>query len=163
MGRNQRPKRSLEKTDILMINSNLDMSEIIPNLWVGAMQTCIHARNQGINTLCVYDEPCPNRGVIRCVHRRILPDLTKAGFVGLEHEVEPDLLTAAVNELDSLYDRGPLLVHCGAGIERSPLVVAVWMTVKFNISLDHAYHWIKNHRPTVEYRGTWLKGNYKNW
>lgn len=50
------------------------------------------------------------------------------------------------------------LVHCRGGIERSPLVVATWLTqvLEGGASLDTAYNYIKLQRPVVEDRRYWL-------
>lgn len=52
-----------------------------------------------------------------------------------------------------------LLVHCGAGIERSPLAVAYWLCFRKEVNLSghiqDSYDYIKKIRPQVQYRGLW--------
>lgn len=87
----------------------------------------------------------------------------------LEHDQEtflPDIPPRAmISKLDEacdiiddhLLNCEPLLVHCWAGIERSPLTLAYWL-VKSHIqpNLDEAYKFLKSKRPLVEDRRNWL-------
>lgn len=51
----------------------------------------------------------------------------------------------------------PLLVHCWAGIERSPLTLAYWLVrSKHQSNLDSAYSFLKSKRSIVEDRRAWL-------
>ena len=51
-----------------------------------------------------------------------------------------------------------LLVHCGAGVERSPLTCA-WYLVNYegHASLNLAYDYLRSHRNIVQDRQTWLE------
>jgi protein-tyrosine phosphatase len=50
-----------------------------------------------------------------------------------------------------------LLVHCWAGIERSPLTLAYWLVKSHKMAnLDEAYKFLKSKRPIVEDRREWL-------
>jgi protein-tyrosine phosphatase len=83
-----------------------------------------------------------------CWHNRVLGD---------DGKVERGRLEEAIGMINQEWPHRPgVLVHCGAGVERSPLVVAMWMTARFNVSLDEAYAWIKAHRPQIEDRRQWL-------
>jgi protein-tyrosine phosphatase len=55
-------------------------------------------------------------------------------------------------------DRFNVLVHCGAGIERSPLAVA-WYLVKTGQSdnLDAAYKFLSSKRPQIQDRQQWIE------
>lgn len=62
-------------------------------------------------------------------------------------------------EVISLHEekRRPLLVHCGAGIERSPLTVAWWLWKTRRVpSLAEAYNVLMRIRPIVQDRIHWL-------
>ena len=54
--------------------------------------------------------------------------------------------------------RRRLLVHCGAGIERSPLTVAFWMVHSMYLTrdFDEAYAFLQSKRPIVMDRRAWL-------
>lgn len=53
-----------------------------------------------------------------------------------------------------------VLVHCGAGLERSPLTVAWYLRNKLHISLDEAYKIIKSKRQVFN-RVMWLPPKYR--
>ena len=57
----------------------------------------------------------------------------------------------------------PLLVHCGAGIERSPLAIAFWMVHRPNsgMTLDGAYGMLMTLRPIVMDRREWLPAHWR--
>lgn len=49
-----------------------------------------------------------------------------------------------------------VLVHCGGGMERSPLAIAWYLHTYKQMSLDDAYALIKTKRPSVRNRCDWL-------
>ncbi len=49
-----------------------------------------------------------------------------------------------------------VIVHCYAGIDRSPLVVAWWLARYHTETLDAAYEKIREVRPQVRDRGDWV-------
>ncbi len=49
-----------------------------------------------------------------------------------------------------------ILVHCYAGIERSPLAIAWFLHTKRGMTLDEAYKLIKQKRPIVQDRQVWI-------
>jgi protein-tyrosine phosphatase len=55
-----------------------------------------------------------------------------------------------------LINQKKVLVHCGAGIERSPLTVACYLAHYHEKSMDDAYKIIQEKRPQVEDRRNWL-------
>lgn len=58
---------------------------------------------------------------------------------------------------DHVLNQEPLLVHCWAGIERSPLTLAYWLVRSKRMpNLDEAYKFLKSKRPIVEDRRNWL-------
>ena len=60
--------------------------------------------------------------------------------------------------LESLLYRGhEVLVHCAAGIERSPLTVAYYIAYSRQIKIDEAYKIVKKHRTQAQDRSFWLK------
>ena len=97
----------------------------------------------------VLEDPC---GVAGCEHQRIL-SLQDGGAL-------PELLDAAANIIDKRWAglNPPLLVHCGAGVERSPLTVAWWMRRRFGLDFDRGYAWLQSRRPCVADRRLWIRG-----
>src|SRR5579884_2643613 len=55
-----------------------------------------------------------------------------------------------------LKDGKKVLLHCGAGIERSPLACVWFLHTKRNMDFDEAYEFVKEKRPIVADRRTWL-------
>lgn len=53
-------------------------------------------------------------------------------------------------------NRGPVLVHCGGGIERSPLAVAWYLFRKCGMTFEEAYDLVKMKRPIAQDRRAWL-------
>lgn len=128
----------------------IDGSEILPRLWIGTCASCEAVRGQDFFCLNVLEGA--HTADTACIHLRVLGDDGKA---------MPDRLAIAHDMINHAWGnpvyRG-VLVHCGAGVERSPLVVAMWMLVRFNLTLDEAYKWIKQERPIAEDRRAWLRG-----
>ncbi len=51
----------------------------------------------------------------------------------------------------------PLLVHCGAGLERSPFAVAAWLVMRRGKTWDEAYAIIMEARPMAQDRRHWAR------
>jgi protein-tyrosine phosphatase len=66
------------------------------------------------------------------------------------------LLKKAHYAIDKFLKTGPVLVHCLAGSERSPLVVATWLCERHSFTLGEAYKLLMRKRPIVEERAFWL-------
>jgi len=124
-----------------------DGSEVLPGLWIGTTTTCDVARAEGLFCLCVLEQKHDAEG---CHHFRILDDNGRAVI---------DRVMGAGRFIDWNWSNTKgILVHCGAGAERSPLVVAMWMCKRFTMDLDEAYAWLRRQRPQVEDRRSWLIG-----
>jgi len=124
----------------------LDANEILPRLWIGTCASCDAARAQGYRAICVLEQS--HTSDARCQHQCVLGD---------DGKIKREWLYPVIYLIDELYkERQRLLVHCGAGVERSPLVVAMWMTSSLGLTLDEAYAWLKLHRPQIEDRRQWL-------
>lgn len=50
-----------------------------------------------------------------------------------------------------------VLIHCSAGIERSPLCVVWYLHTRFNVSLDVAYSYVMEIRDIALDRRSWIK------
>lgn len=58
---------------------------------------------------------------------------------------------------DHVLNKETLLVHCWAGVERSPLTLAYWLVkTRRKSNLDEAYKHLKSVREIVEDRRNWL-------
>ena len=82
-------------------------------------------------------------------------------ILGPDGKADPYLLDEVSRTIDETWPAlrmsRNVLVHCGAGVERSPLAVAWWMHFRFNYNFDEAYEWIKRQRPVVEDRRSWIR------
>ena len=54
----------------------------------------------------------------------------------------------------------PVLVHCMAGIERSPLAVVFYLHYFKDMTWDDAYKFVQKKRPEVANRLQWLNMTY---
>jgi hypothetical protein len=120
--------------------------EVLPRLWIGTCESCAAVKAFDFARICVLEGPAcdPN-----CMHHRVIGE---DGKIGLE------ALRDVANLIDRYWShRAGVLVHCGAGVERSPLVVAMWMVRRLGLTLDDAYAWLKAHRPVIEDRRHWLR------
>lgn len=61
-----------------------------------------------------------------------------------------------VNQLENLCAKGyNILVHCHAGIDRAPFVVALWLSKNFNCTFQEAYDFVKEKRPQTIQHFEW--------
>ena len=63
---------------------------------------------------------------------------------------QPPLISDITNALDilsSFDSNNPILVHCFAGIERSPLICAGWLIRKFGYNIYEALDYVKQSHP----------------
>jgi protein-tyrosine phosphatase len=74
----------------------------------------------------------------------------------LKHQI--DLVTFMTNKNAKL--GVDTLIHCMAGIERSPLVVASYLHDYNGMTWNEAYDFIQEKRPEVANRLTWLNMTY---
>lgn len=127
-------------------------SKIIENLYLGEMTDV---------KLFVRNIP---EGEILCVlPNRPLNEPSKAFQIPIE--VEQDNIVRVPEEQllhtfrfinRVLKEKNDLLVHCMAGQERSPLVVAFYLSNNFGLTLNDAYKKIKKIRPQTYDRSDWI-------
>jgi protein-tyrosine phosphatase len=119
------------------MNEKYNCTEIIPNLWIGDLTDAslteqYHDFERVINVL----------NIVEPVN----------GFVKVE---VLDALSVIIDEaLKNKCER--ILVHCGAGIERSSLVVAWYLSTKLNMPLRESYKLIQSKRGHVQNRECWV-------
>lgn len=79
-------------------------------------------------------------------------------------EVTVERLDEAAAKISELLDKGTdLLVHCSAGMERSPLTIAWWLIKEGVIpNFDEAYKGLMAIRPCVQDRRHWIKKDHKS-
>lgn len=119
-------------------------SEIVPCLFVGSKDA---AQNFLGEVICVLEQPYWNG------HRagRWMPILDD----GVATRANLDRVAFTIERL--LMNRKRVLVHCGQGVERSPLAVAWYLRSYRDYTLDDAYALLKRKRPEVEDHRAWLE------
>lgn len=105
-------------------------------------------------------------GEALCVHELLFPPLIKPTEIRVPvvyQLIHPSRMVAQHQQLDVCKaiiaaheeSKVPLLVHCMAGVERSPLTI-VWYLMSKGMTIDDAYKLVKSKRPQVEDRRQWL-------
>ena len=123
---------------------------ILPNLYLGDLQDAID-----------FDKAVPKGRIVVVLEQRPgnephksfhLPLLTSTSH--RIHSTQLDQLACFIHSI--VNQKIDLLIHCAAGIERSPLGT-VWYLHKFhNMTLDEAYAHVKKLRPQIQDRQVWL-------
>lgn len=126
-------------------------NQIINNLYVGDIEDSIK-----------FDELYPTTGVILCVlEDRPLEEPNNAFHVAIKTEsehVHTEQLDKVYTFIDAMLKTDHhVLVHCGAGIERSPLTVAYFLTKHYGLTIEKAYEIVKKGRPQTQDRRHWLR------
>jgi protein-tyrosine phosphatase len=120
--------------------------EVVPGVFVGGLEA-VQAGFDG-SIICVL-EACggqpPNEQ-----HVPVLmpgPEGAKA---------TPETLESVCQAIDEALTVGPVLVHCGGGVERSPLSVAWWLHSRRGMALPDAYQLVALKHPPTQDRTFWI-------
>ena len=125
-------------------------NKIIDNLFVGDLQDAKTFRDHkpdGI-ILCVLENR-PQEEPFKAYH---IPIITDSDHV---HTDQLDHISYFLETL--LAKRCDVLVHCAAGMERSPLAVAYFLAYSKGIPIEEAYKIVKRGRPQAMDRTGWLR------
>lgn len=117
------------------------------SLWLGNK---VAARSFQGDVLCVLEEPhCEQTTRSGYTHCHIMRD----------GHARRDSLDAAAEHIQAELEAGKmLLVHCGAGMERSPLTIAWWMCRTGQVvNFPKAYEVLRSIRPIVQNREGWIE------
>jgi len=121
------------------------MDEIIENLYLGDWEDALTVPEEYVR-LCVLEAKPPGEP----------PGALWLPFLNGE-KADKAQLDLIANTIDALLKDGKkVLLHCGAGIERSPLACVWFLHTKRNMDFDEAYEFVKEKRPIVADRRTWL-------
>lgn len=123
--------------------------QIVPNLWLGnlrAAQDETFLRNAGIQVVFNCTKDAPFHPSIRRRYRVPVDDNLQQEEIRNMELWSYEIVFKLLNE----YKEGrPILVHCHAGMQRSPAVVAMFLMVMYRMSLDQAKAFLKQRRPIV--------------
>jgi protein-tyrosine phosphatase len=119
------------------MNVNYTCTEIIPNLWIGDLNDAeinerAHDFERVINVLNIIE---PVNGLVDI---NVLDALAVIIDASMKARCER------------------ILVHCGGGIERSPLVVAWYLATKKGMTFNNAYEMVEKKRLCVQRRDNWV-------
>ena len=129
------------------------MDEILPGLYLGSMEDAAKAPPEVIR-ICVLEMCSPYHadrpGTIH------IPILRNEGGEGRADLGQLDLAMTVIHGLVAIGEE--VLVHCGAGVERSPLTMA-WYLFNTGVlpTMDAAYEYVIKRRPSAQRRDAmWL-------
>ena len=134
------------------------MDEIIRRIFVGTLEDAVKTASAHPDwiILCVLEQR-PAAEPACAIHVPLLEISPKGPVVNAVR------LEIACAVIDNAHGSGySVLVHCQAGIERSPLTVAYWLATRYSLSLDEAYLLLQHERPIVEVRRSWLPENLRD-
>ena len=66
-------------------------------------------------------------------------------------------ISQIIEIVDNLLEKGPLLIHCFAGIERSPLISILWLTKKHKLKFQQALDYMMQVHPGTNPLSSQLK------
>ena len=126
---------------------HIEMSEILPGLWLGDLG-CTQDRdflleNNITHMVSVIDTPVPIRTAVSRISLNIpLPDAELAPI--------HTYFTRAADFIDDALKRGgSVYCHCFAGISRSPTIVAAYLILKKGMTDAAALDFIRARRPII--------------
>ena len=131
------------------ISASDNANQILPTLWLGnlrAAQDETFLRNAGIQVVFNCTKDAPFHSSIRRRYR-----------IPVDDNLEPDEIRnlelwgyEIVYKMLQEFKQGrTLYVHCHAGMQRSPAVVAMFLMVLYRMNTDKAKAYIKQRRPIV--------------
>lgn len=141
-------------------------TEIVPGLWVGSLQDAEFQQTPQVRDayrVCVTDreefrqyDRCPKK---MRVNVPILIYEKDDPTFGRVIRADPSALDRAATVIaKGMRAHGNVLVHCAAGLERSPLAVMWFLAKTTGMNLDDAYELVKKTRRSVFDRRNWLLG-----
>jgi protein-tyrosine phosphatase len=132
----------------------MNATEIVPGIWLGDFADGIRWAQEGKRTLCVLEGRRPDMPATAMWVPILAGDPPIA---------QPSQLWTAGHVIARHREHGPaLLVHCAAGVERAPLVIAWWLAhfEKRPLSLGEAFALIESKRK-IRRAWNWLPPAYR--
>ena len=130
-------------------------NKIIENLYIGDLQDATNFEKEvGPNILCVL-EFRPANEPKGAMHIAFLEQAAEGGSAIRANKEKLDLIADMIDA--HLKNNNKLLVHCAAGLERSPLAIVWYLHKHLKFTIDDAYELIKKLRPQTMIRKEWLR------
>ncbi|XP_061702647.1 dual specificity protein phosphatase 16 [Syngnathoides biaculeatus] len=122
------------------------LSIILPRLYLGAESDVTQDRLASLGISYVLS-------VSRCSPRPTFLPCSRYLRIPIDDSLWDDLLPwipQALHFIDSAMSSGAsVLVHCAAGISRSPALAVAYIMYSSGMDLDHAYRFVKERRPSI--------------
>ena len=121
--------------------------QIIPNVWLGnlrAAQDETFLKNAGIQVVFNCTKDAPFHPSIRRRYRIPVDDNLEDSEIRNMELWSYEIVYKMIKEYK---ERRPILVHCHAGMQRSPAVVAMFLIVLYHMGVDQSKAFIKQRRP----------------
>lgn len=131
----------------LPYSNNAD--QILPNLWLGnlkAAQDEVFLKNANIQAVFNCTKDAPFHPSVRRRYRIPVDDNLQEQEI---RNLELWSYEIVYKMLQEYKEKRPIFVHCHAGMQRSPAVVAMFLMTLFRMSTDKAKAHIKSKRPIV--------------
>ncbi|KAI7803584.1 putative dual specificity protein phosphatase 16-like [Triplophysa rosa] len=122
------------------------VSRILPHLYLGAETDVTQdgLSDRGISYVLSVSRCCPQPSFLPQSQYLRIP---------IDDSLRDDLLPwipRALHFIDGAMSLGcSVLVHCAAGISRSPALAVAYVMYSMKMDLDHAYRFVKERRPTI--------------
>ncbi|KAK9977716.1 hypothetical protein ABG768_019516 [Culter alburnus] len=122
------------------------LSRILPHLYLGAETDVTQdgLSDRGISYVLSVSRCCPQPSFLPQSQYLRIP---------IDDSLRDDLLPwipQALHFIDGAMSLGcSVLVHCAAGISRSPALAVAYVMYSMKMDLDHAYRFVKERRPTI--------------
>ncbi|KAF1380060.1 hypothetical protein PFLUV_G00182560 [Perca fluviatilis] len=122
------------------------LSAILPRLYLGAESDVTQERlaSLGISYVLSVSRCSPQPSFLPCSRYLRVP---------IDDSLRDELLPwipQALHFIDAAMSSGAsVLVHCAAGISRSPALAVAYIMYSLGMDLDHAYRFVKERRPSI--------------
>jgi hypothetical protein len=123
--------------------------QIIPNVWLGNLKAAhdeTFLKNAGIQVVFNATKDAPFHSSIRRRYRVPVDDNLQESEIRSLELWSYEIVYKCMKEYK---DGRPILIHCHAGMQRSPAIVAMFLMTLFRMSCDQAKAYIRNKRPIV--------------
>ncbi|KAG7506075.1 hypothetical protein JOB18_046162 [Solea senegalensis] len=122
------------------------LSVILPQLYLGAERDVTQERLASLGISCVLS-------VSRCSPEPSFLPRSRFLRIPIDDSLCDDLLPwipQALHFIDAAVSSGAsVLVHCAAGISRSPALAVAYIMYSLDLDLDQAYRFVKERRPSI--------------